>query len=48
MAFAEAIARRLDKKICMHCGGTNAKKATRCRKCKSASLRVKAKEPRGQ
>ena len=47
MAFPEAIARRLDKKICMHCGATNAKKATRCRKCHTTNLRVKAKESRG-
>lgn len=47
MAFAEAVARRLDKKICMHCGATNAKKADRCRKCRTKNLRVKAKESRG-
>lgn len=48
MAFPEAVARTLDKKICMHCGATNAKKATRCRKCHNKDLRVKAKEGRGQ
>lgn len=48
MAFAEAIARRLDKKICMHCGATNAKRATRCRKCHTTNLRIKARESRGQ
>ncbi len=48
MAFPEAVARRLNKKICMHCGATNARLATRCRKCKTKNLRVKAKEPRGQ
>ena len=47
MAFPEAIARRLEKKICMHCGATNAKKADRCRKCRRPDLRMKAKEPRG-
>lgn len=47
MAFPEAIARRLEKKVCMYCGATNAKKATRCRKCRNHDLRVKAKEPRG-
>jgi large subunit ribosomal protein L40e len=48
MAFPEAVQRTLVKKICMHCGATNAIKATRCRKCKKKDLRVKAKEPRGQ
>lgn len=48
MAFAEAFARRLDKKICMHCGATNARLATRCRKCHTKNLRAKAKDPRGQ
>ncbi len=47
MAFPEAIARRLNKKICMHCGATNARKAERCRKCRKKDLRVKAKEQRG-
>lgn len=47
MAFPEAFARRLDKKICMQCGATNASKATRCRKCRTSHLRVKAKEARG-
>jgi ubiquitin-large subunit ribosomal protein L40e len=47
MAFPEAVARTLEKKICMHCGATNAIKATRCRKCRSKDLRVKAKERRG-
>lgn len=47
MAFPEAVARTLIKKICMHCGATNAPKATRCRKCKKQDLRVKAKERRG-
>lgn len=47
MAFPEAVARTLNKKICMHCGATNAPKADRCRKCHKKDLRVKAKEPRG-
>ena len=47
MAFPEAVQRTLIKKICMHCGATNAKLATRCRKCHKHDLRVKAKEPRG-
>lgn len=48
MPFAEAIARRLNKKICMHCGASNATKATRCRKCRTQNLRMKAKDRRGQ
>ncbi|MGB0653485.1 MAG: 50S ribosomal protein L40e [Thermoplasmatota archaeon] len=47
MAFPEAVARTLIKKICMDCGVTNARKAERCRKCKSKNMRVKAKDPRG-
>ncbi len=47
MAFPEAVSRRLQKKICMHCGVTNAKLANRCRKCHRSDLRVKAKESRG-
>lgn len=47
MPFPEAVARTLVKKICMHCGATNARLATRCRKCHSKDMRVKAKEPRG-
>lgn len=45
--FPEAEARTLIKKICMNCYARNAPKATRCRKCRSAELRVKAKEGRG-
>jgi len=45
--FAEAEARNLIKKICMNCYARNASKATRCRKCRSTELRVKAKEGRG-
>ena len=45
--FPEAEARLLDKKVCMHCGALNAKKATRCRRCRSETLRVKAREGRG-
>ncbi|MHB8633219.1 MAG: 50S ribosomal protein L40e [Thermoplasmatota archaeon] len=47
MAFAEAVQRRLTKKICMHCGITNSAQALRCRKCHRKDLRTKAKEPRG-
>jgi large subunit ribosomal protein L40e len=47
MAFQEAIARRLKKKICMHCNATNAMGAVRCRKCHRSDLRVKALEARG-
>lgn len=47
MPFPEAVARTLVKKICMHCGATNAVKADRCRKCRSKDLRMKAKDPRG-
>jgi large subunit ribosomal protein L40e len=47
MAFPEAVERTLIKKICMHCGATNAKKALRCRKCMKKDLRVKAKDRRG-
>lgn len=45
--FPEAEKRLLDKKICMKCGARNAPKATRCRRCRSKSLRPKAKEGRG-
>lgn len=47
MAFAEAVARRLKKRICLHCGVTNAFGAKRCRSCHRAELRIKAAEPRG-
>lgn len=47
MAFAEAVQRRLTKKICLHCNVTNAVGSVRCRKCKRSELRLKAKEPRG-
>lgn len=47
MAFAEAVNRRLKKKICMHCNVTNAMRAERCRKCHRSELRVKALEARG-
>jgi ribosomal protein L40E len=47
MAFAEAVARRLKKKICMHCNVTNSIDAVRCRKCHRQELRMKALEPRG-
>ena len=45
--FPEAEARLLNKKICMKCYVRNPPKATRCRKCKATTLRVKAKEGRG-
>ena len=44
--FPEAEARTLDKKICMKCYASNAKKASRCRKCGYSNLRPKAKESR--
>lgn len=47
MAFAEAVSRRLKKKICMHCNVTNSDAAVRCRKCHRKDLRSKALEPRG-
>lgn len=47
MAFAEAVSRRLNKKICLHCGVTNSQGAVRCRKCHRSELRIKAKEARG-
>ncbi len=47
MAFAEAINRRLKKKICLHCGLTNAIGAARCRGCHRKELRTKAVEARG-
>lgn len=45
--FPEAEARTLNKRICMRCGATNPPKATRCRRCHTSELRVKAKESRG-
>lgn len=45
--FPEAEARLLHKKICMECYARNPPRATRCRKCKSKELRVKARESRG-
>ncbi|HEC87100.1 MAG TPA: 50S ribosomal protein L40e [Thermoplasmatales archaeon] len=45
--FPEAEARLLEKKICMKCGAINSIRATRCRRCRSKDLRVKAKESRG-
>lgn len=45
--FAEADARLLNKRICMSCCARNSPKATRCRRCRSTQLRVKAKEGRG-
>lgn len=45
--FPEAEARTLRKRICMNCYARNAPKATRCRKCYSKQMRVKALETRG-
>jgi large subunit ribosomal protein L40e len=45
--FAEAEARTLIKKICMNCYARNPIRSTRCRKCRSQEMRVKAKEGRG-
>ncbi len=45
--FPEAEARLLEKKICMKCGASNSIRATRCRRCGSKDLRIKAKESRG-
>jgi large subunit ribosomal protein L40e len=36
--------RRLFKKVCMKCGVTNNIVATRCRKCRSSSLRLKNRQ----
>lgn len=47
MPFAEAIERRLNKKICMRCDARNAPTAKRCRRCGYTELRFKAKERRG-
>lgn len=47
MAFAEAVSRRLKKKICLHCNVTNSAAAVRCRKCHRKELRAKALEARG-
>lgn len=44
--FPEAERRRLHKMICMKCYARNAPRATRCRRCGSKELRVKAKEAR--
>ena len=47
MAFPEAIARRLKKKVCLNCGASNGIRADRCRKCHRSQLRPKAIEARG-
>ncbi len=44
--FPEAEKRLLHKKICMQCYARNALRATRCRKCGSPELRLKAREAR--
>ena len=46
--FKEAESRLLDKTVCMNCYATNAKGASKCRKCGSSDLRPKAKESRTQ
>ena len=46
--FDVAMKRTIIKKICMNCYAKNALKATRCRKCNSKELRMKAKDSRGQ
>jgi large subunit ribosomal protein L40e len=47
MPFKEAMDRLFNKKICMNCYASNPVKATKCRKCGSKELRLKAKEKRG-
>ena len=44
--FPEAEARNLIKKICMKCSARNPVRSTKCRRCGSDELRMKAKEPR--
>ena len=44
--FPEAERRLLHKMICMQCYARNAMRATRCRKCGSSELRLKAREAR--
>jgi large subunit ribosomal protein L40e len=44
--FPEADARLLNKKICMSCYSKNSVRATRCRRCGYAGMRLKAKESR--
>ncbi|HID71946.1 MAG TPA: 50S ribosomal protein L40e [Thermoplasmata archaeon] len=45
--FPVAEKRLLYKKICMNCSARNAIRATRCRRCRSKELRMKAREKRG-
>lgn len=45
--FPEAEDRLLNKRICMKCYARNPMRASKCRKCNSKELRVKAKEGRG-
>lgn len=42
--FPEAKERRLKKKICRKCGGTNSINADKCRRCGSRALRPKKTE----
>jgi large subunit ribosomal protein L40e len=45
--FEEAEARLFAKKICMKCNARNPRRATKCRKCGSKSLRSKNKDIKG-
>ncbi|MDX1612306.1 MAG: 50S ribosomal protein L40e [Candidatus Thermoplasmatota archaeon] len=45
--FPEAEARLLRKRICMKCYARNPMRSSRCRKCGSKQLRIKAMETRG-
>jgi len=45
--FPVAEKRLLIKKICMNCSARNPVKGTRCRRCRSKDLRMKAREKRG-
>jgi len=47
MTFAEAVNRKLNKKICMKCYAKNPPNATRCRRCGYTGLRPKRKERKG-
>ncbi len=46
--FPEAEARLFRVKICMDCKARNALRATRCRKCNSKNLRMKARHKGGR
>lgn len=45
--FPEADERLLKKKICMKCNARNSLRATKCRKCGYANLRLKSKDKSG-